>query len=149
MYELTLKRRVSIFFGLLFLVIPLSFGGVYLTLDAINYYLSFPDTIVFSSFIIYGVTCFLILTPLAFLSTPPIFLGYQASNSVQRTVSKFIVFCFLTSIIFQIGFRFYFINEFEKRGYIACRGIPSGWTPGMATKYALNEELCLKKTKGG
>ena len=54
MYELTLKRRVSIFLGVLFLVIPLSFGGVYLTLDAINYYLSFPDAIVFSSFIIYG-----------------------------------------------------------------------------------------------
>lgn len=146
MYELTLKRRVSMFFGVLFLVIPLSVGGVYLTLDTINEYLSFPYIIVFSSFIIYGITCFLILTPLTFLSIPPIFLGRQAPDSIQKPVSRFIVFCFLTSIIFQIGFRFYFINEFEKRGYVACQGIPSGWMPGMATKYALNEELCLKKS---
>ncbi|CNE00557.1 Uncharacterised protein [Yersinia mollaretii] len=146
MYELTLKRRVSMFFGVLFLVIPLSVGGVYLTLDAISEYLSFPDVIIFSSLIIYGITCFFILLPLTFLSIPPIFLGRQASDSVQRPVSKFIIVCFLTSIIFQIGFRFYFINEFEKRGYIACQGIPSGWMPGMATKYAISEELCSKKS---
>lgn len=146
MYELTLKRRIFIFFGVLFLFIPLGAGGVYLTVDAINEYLSFPDIIIFSSFTIYGITCFLILLPLVFISLPPVFLGRQASISIQKPVSKFIVLCFLTSIFFQIGFRFYFVNEFEKRGYMACQGIPSGWTPGMATKYAISEELCLKKS---
>ncbi|MEA9391758.1 hypothetical protein SJI19_14610 [Acerihabitans sp. TG2] len=145
MYNLTLKIRITMFFGILFLFIPLGLGGLYLALDGIDVYLSFPDVFVFSSFIIYGFTFFLIIFPLVFISTYPIFLGRQVSCSVQKTISNFIVFCFFFSILFQMGFKFYFISEFEKRGYIACRGIPLGWMPGMATKYATNEALCLKK----
>jgi len=73
MYNLTLKTRISMFFGILFLFIPLGLGGLYLALDRIDVYLSFPDVFVFSSFIIYGFTLFLIIFTLVFVSTYPIF----------------------------------------------------------------------------
>jgi hypothetical protein len=145
MHELTLKRRVYLFLGVIFLFIPLALGGGYIALNSLKEYFSFPNVLNFSSFIIYGILCALILPPLIFISIPPIFLGRKSSDSVQKSVGKFIVYCFFISIIFQIGFSFYFVNELNNKGYIACKGIPSGWMPGMATKYALSENLCSKK----
>lgn len=141
----TLKKRMAILFGVLFLFIPLGCLGLYLFIDSVCFYLSFPEVFVFSSFVIYGVTLILILTPLFFISVIPVFFGRMASHSIQRRVSNFIVFCFFFSIPLQIGFRFYFLNAFEERGYVKCQGIPSGWMPGMATKYAINGVLCTKK----
>jgi len=144
MYELTLKRRIAIFCGFLFLFVPLGCGGVYLSIDSLMLYFSYPNSFVFSSLVIYGITLFLILLPLSFLSFYPVFLGRLASLSIQKKIEVFIFICFSFSIIFQCGFGIYFSNNLEKRGYIACRGIPSGWMPGMATKYVTNEALCSK-----
>lgn len=146
MYELTLKRRIAIFCGFLFLFIPLIYGGAYITTDGLMLYFSFPDSFIFSSFVIYGVALSLILLPLSLLSFYPVFLGRLAHISIQKKVGMFIFICFSFFITLQIGFGIYFSSELERRGYIACRGIPSGWMPGMATRYALNETLCKKKT---
>lgn len=73
MYELTLKSRIGIFLGMIFLLIPLSLGGMYLTVDSLRGYFSYPDIVVFSSFVIYGFTLFLILFPILYLSVHPIF----------------------------------------------------------------------------
>ena len=145
MYELTLKRRIAIFFGFLFLFLPLTCGGGYIAIDSIMLYFSFPESLVFSSFIIYGFALFFIFLPLFFLSFFPVFLGRLAPASIQKNISIFMFICLFFSVILQIGFKFYFVNELEHRGYIACRGVPSGWTPGMATKYVTNEALCSKK----
>ncbi|MEY8711631.1 hypothetical protein [Mangrovibacter phragmitis] len=145
MYELTLKRRVAIFFGVLFLLLPLGCGGLYIALDSVVLYFSFPPAFVFSSFTIYGFTIFLMVIPLAFLSFFPVFFGRLASLSIQKNISLFIFVCFFFFIMLQIVFKLYFESELEHKGYIACRGIPSGWMPGMATKYVTNEVLCSKK----
>lgn len=145
MYELTLKRRVGIFLGFLFLLIPLGGGGLYVALDSLALYFSFPPSFTFSSLTLYGFTMFLIVISLSFLSFPPVFLGRLASLSIQKNISLFIYICIFFFIAVQIGFRFYFVSELEHRGYIACRGIPSGWMPGMATHYVTDEVLCSKK----
>lgn len=147
MYELTLKRRIGIFFGVIFLLIPLSIGGMYMSIDSLIEYFSYPNMIIFSSFIIYGFTLFLIVIPLVYMSVQPIFFGRQANSNVQRLMSRMITYCFICSVIVQIGFKFWFTNHLDNNGYISCKGIPSGWMPGMATKYALSEELCLKKAE--
>jgi len=41
------------------------------------------------------------------------------------------------------SFSMMYKKSLENRGYIECKGTPSGWTPGMATKYALNKSYCL------
>lgn len=145
MYELTLKRRISIFIGVLFLIIPLACGGLYISLDSMTIYFSFPESFTFSSLVIYGFSFFLIIIPLTFLSFYPIFLGRLADINIQKKASRCIYICFFVFFIVQVGFGFYFVNELEHRGYIACRGIPSGWMPAMATKYVTHEELCSKK----
>lgn len=145
MYELTLKRRIAIFFGVLFFLIPLGGGGLYIALDSVATYFSFPPAFVFSSFTIYGFTIFLMVIPLVFISFFPVFLGRLVSLSTQKNISLFMFICFFFFILLQIGFKLYFVSELEHRGYIECRGIPSGWMPGMATKYVTNEVLCSKK----
>lgn len=145
MYELTLKRRIGIFFGVIFLIIPLSLGGLYLFVDSFFEYFSFPDSFVFTSAFIYGLTGFFILTLVVFLSIKPIFLGKQFSLNVQTKVSKFMFACLIFSVVFQVIFFILFTNKLNSLGYIACKGIPIGWTPGMGTKYVTNEVLCSKK----
>jgi len=107
MYELTLKRRVGVFFGVVFLFIPLSLGGAYLSIDSLFEYFSFPDSFVFTSAFIYGLTGFFILIPMIFLSIKPIFIGKQFSVSVQYKVSKFMIACLIFSVVFQVIFLFY------------------------------------------
>lgn len=108
MYELTLKRRISIFFGVLFLLIPLGCGGLYIALDSVAIYFSFPPSFVFSSFTVYGFTIFLMVIPLTFLSFFPVFLGRLASLPIQKNISLFIFVCFFFFIALQIGFKLYF-----------------------------------------
>nr|SHO17372.1 Putative uncharacterized protein [Moritella viscosa] len=42
-------------------------------------------------------------------------------------------------------FDLFYIGELESKGYITCKGVPSGWTPGMGTQYVLDLSLCDKK----
>jgi len=143
MSVLTLKERFFLLLGVVLLYIPLSFSSLYVTFDGLSSYFSFPAVFVFSSLIIYGFLGGLVFISLVFISIPPIFLGRKSSDSVQKIIGKFILYCFYASVVSQLVFRFYFINVLEQKNYIACQGIPSGWMPGMATKYALNKELCV------
>ncbi|MBS0849868.1 hypothetical protein [Citrobacter sp. JGM124] len=145
MYELTLKRRVGIFLGVVFLFIPLSLGGLYLFIDSFFNYFSFPDSFVFTSAFIYGLTGFFILFSMVFLSIKPIFLGKQFSLIVQYKVNKFMIACLIFSFVFQVIFFILFTDKLNSLGYIACKGTPIGWTPGMGTKYVTAEVLCSKK----
>lgn len=67
----------------------------------------------------------------------------QAINMMSRHIRAFKLICILL-IIACISFPHMYKNNLQKRGYIACNGVPSGWMPGMATKYAINESLCHK-----
>lgn len=142
MYELTLNRRIGIFFGVLFIFIPLSLGGAYLFIDKLFEYFSFPDSFIFTSAFIYGLTGFFILIPMIFLSIKPIFIGKQFSLNVQYKVNKFMIVCLIISVVFQVIFFISFTNKLNNLGYIACKGTPIGWTPGMGTRYVIDEDLC-------
>lgn len=143
MVEIKIKKRISMFFGILFLLTPLIFGGVYMSVDSLLIYFSFPDDFVFSSFIIYGITSALVLAPVVVLSLYPIFFGRMAPLSFQKKLSRFIIISFFVSVVSQFFFKMYFENELRSRGYIACQGTPLGWTPMMATKYVTDKKLCL------
>jgi hypothetical protein len=64
-----------------------------------------------------------------------------AFNIMNRHIRTFKLTCVLL-IIACVTFPLMYKNNLQKRGYIACKGVPSGWMPGMATKYVINEQLC-------
>ena len=49
------------------------------------------------------------------------------------------------SICEVLIFSSFYKKELLSRNYIACSGIPSGWMPGLATKYVKEKSLCEKK----
>lgn len=51
-----------------------------------------------------------------------------------------IVFSICAVLIFSSIYK----KELLSRTYIACSGIPSGWMPGLATKYVKEKSLCEK-----
>ena len=51
-----------------------------------------------------------------------------------------IVFSICAMLIFSSIYK----KELLSRNYIACSGIPSGWMPGLATKYVKEKSLCEK-----
>lgn len=73
------------------------------------------------------------------------FYGFPIPADRSKSIYKIAIFFFVMSLAAPIVFSFIYVNKIESKGYIRCQGIPSGWMPGMATKYATSEQLCSKK----
>ncbi|WP_261641160.1 hypothetical protein [Erwinia mallotivora] len=142
MQEFPLKRRVLIFFGVIFIYVPLIVGGTWLSAYMLSEYLSLPLELTYSSFVVYGFSAALILTPVAFTSIWPIFYGRRVSAKTQKYLSKYVVLAFVITLASQIGFKIYYTSLLDKNGYIACPGTPKAWTPGMATRYVKDSRHC-------
>jgi len=142
MQEFPFKRRVGMFFGMLCLYVPLILVGGLLSLTTLKEYFAFPSELSFSSFFVYGFSAVFILTPVAFFSLWPIFLGRRVSIEIQKYLTKYMIVVFVITVAFQIGFQFYFLNKLEDKGYVACPGAPKSWIPGMATRYVKNIKFC-------
>lgn len=139
------KRLFFVFFDISLLLI--TFLSVYFGVNRLITYLLYPDVIVFSFFTVFSILFFLLTMPIIALSVNPIGKGRQANIVFQKNMAKTIILGLLFIIISTILFNVIFTNNLNKEGYIKCRGIPSGWMPGMAVKYALSEELCMKKAE--
>jgi hypothetical protein len=142
MCEFPFKRRVGMFLGMIFLYAPLIVGGAWLSLITLKEYFSFPSELSFSSFFVYGFSAVFILSPVAFFSLWPIFLRRRVSIEIQRYLIKYMIVMFIATIIFQIGFKIYYLNELDVKGYVACPGTPTAWIPGMATRYVKDPQGC-------
>ena len=73
------------------------------------------------------------------------FYGVPMSAEKSKSIYKIALIIFVMSLITPGIFSFVYVDKIESKGYIKCQGMPSGWMPGMATKYVINEKLCLKK----
>ncbi|RKQ41416.1 DUF1240 domain-containing protein [Enterobacter sp. R1(2018)] len=142
MQNFPFKRRVGMFLGMLCLYVPLILGGGLLSLTTLKEYFAFPTELSFSSFFVYGFSAVFILTPVAFFSLWPIFLGRRVSIEIQKYLTKYMIAMFIITIAFQVGFKFYFLNKLEAKGYVACPGAPEAWMPGMATRYVKDPQHC-------
>lgn len=140
------KRRLGMFLGLLCLYVPLILGGGLLSLITLKEYFSFPDELSFSSFFVYGFSAVFILTPVAFFSLWPIFLGRRVSIEIQKYLTKYMFAVFIVTVAFQVGFKVYFSSKLEGKGYVVCPGTPKAWMPGMATRYVKNIKFCSQKS---
>lgn len=142
MQDFPFKRRIGMFFGMLCLYVPLILGGGLLSLTTLKEYFAFPSELLFSSFFVYGFSAVFILTPVAFFSLWPVFIGRRVSIEIQRYLTKYMIVVFIITIAFQIGFKFYFSNKLEDKGYVVCPGTPKAWMPGMATRYVKYPQIC-------
>lgn len=135
-------KAIAAFF--LFFIIGL--GVFYFSIQEIIEYFKFHDVIIYS-----WMDCFaLVFSFVVFLfSIYPIhiaFYGIPIPAGKSRGIYKTAIVFFAASLVIPIVFSFIYAKKIESKGYIQCQGIPSGWMPGMATKYAINEDLCLKKS---
>ncbi|HGN9109582.1 TPA: hypothetical protein ACK1J9_001556 [Enterobacter hormaechei] len=142
MEDFSFKRRVGMFFGMLCFYVPLILWGGLLSLTTLKEYFAFPSELSFSSFFVYGFSAVFILTPVAFFSLWPIFLGRRVSIKIQRYVTKYMIAVFIITVAFQIGFKVYFSNKLEGKGYVVCPTPPKAWIPGMATSYVKDPQRC-------
>ncbi|MCZ4060575.1 DUF1240 domain-containing protein [Pantoea sp. LMR881] len=77
-----------------------------------------------------------------FFSLWPIFLGRRVSVKIQKYVNNYMITVFIATVAFQIGFKVYFSNKLEDKGYVVCPGTPKAWMPGMATRYVKDPQRC-------
>jgi len=136
-------RLKSFFAFFVFFMIGLSV--FYFSIQELIEYSHFHEVIIYS-----WLDCFTFLFSF-FVFIFSIYPGYIAFYGVvmpedkSKSVYKIAIIFFVMSLVIPIVFSFIYVNKIESKGYIKCQGIPSGWMPGMASKYVTNEALCLKK----
>lgn len=146
MEKIPLKMRCIAFSFIVFLLTPLCIFIMYILVDELRDWSESPDILVFSSLsIAAGVIAPLFLIILVIISIEPIFKGRRASIMLQTVCSKLLYLLMIIGFVVNLGFNYYYTGKLVEQGYTKCRGIPSGWMPGMATKYAKSESLCYLK----
>ncbi|WP_050413825.1 DUF1240 domain-containing protein [Yersinia kristensenii] len=119
----------------------------YFSIQELIEYFKFHDVIIYS-----WMDCFaLFFSFVVFLfSIYPIhvaFYGVPLPPDKSKGTYKTVLVFFAVSLVIPIIFSFIYVSKIESKGYIPCQGTPSGWMPGMATKYVTSEDLCLKKSE--
>lgn len=138
-----MKEKARALFSILILM-SISILSLYLWIDELSGYLKFKDVIIFSWM---SVSLFFIPLTLPF----PTYWFYSflvfghdvALVKVNRVITYFKWVC-IFSIITSILMSFFYVSTLKYKGYTTCKGIPSGWMPGMATKYVISKDLCNK-----
>lgn len=137
-----MMKKTKAFFSI-FIVLTVSLLSFCFWLGELSYYLEFHDEIVFS-----WMSLSLISIPIVF--TFPLYwffllLRYDQKSALGKVnkimpLFKFIcVFAFVLSCTISLGY----LSVLKSKDYIRCSGVPSGWTPGTASKYVVNKKLCI------
>lgn len=138
-----MKRRLRAVVSILILM-SISFLSLYFWIDEVLEYLRFKDVILFSWM---SVSLFFIpltlLFPTYWFVLSLLFEHDVAFNKENRVIPYFKWVC-IFSIITSILISFSYVSILKCEGYDSCKSIPSGWMPGMATKYVISKELCNK-----
>lgn len=139
-----MKDKIRPFFATL-IILAMCVFCVLFGIVLFDEYYSFGNVIIFSWFSFSIIVLpFVLIFPLFYF----ILFLFKDSDYAFKKMNGFIWIFKLTCIVLivlGIVFSLTYTNSLSERGYIKCKGIPSGWMPGMATKYVTSEALCLKK----
>lgn len=127
------------------LFLAASGGSFYFSLLHIMEYFDWHNVIIFSW-----------MTLFVFVFSPAFFIFSAAPGYVAiygkpmninrlRTISKALLYLFFLAISGAVVFSVAYVNTLESKGYTQCKGIPSGWLPGTAVKYAVEDGACKSK----
>jgi hypothetical protein len=131
------------FFALL-IILGLNVLCVFLGLSEFGDYFSYGNVIVFSWLSVSLIALPLILFfPLCYF-TLFLFKSEEYATQVMGQYVGYLKILFVIIITVGIAFSLFYKNDLTGRGYIACKGIPSGWMPGTATTYVLDPALCSR-----
>ncbi|MGV3346211.1 hypothetical protein ACGVWS_10910 [Enterobacteriaceae bacterium LUAb1] len=138
-----INRFWFVFFDLILVLVTVA--SFYFGIERMFVYFSYPKFFIFSVFSVFSVLFFMISIPILILSFSPICIGIQSKIVFQKKMARLILISLSFIIILSLVFNIYYLSVIRSKGYIKCNGIPSGWMPMMAAKYAASEALCLKK----
>ena len=138
-----LKQRVITFFGVIFFL-AISVGISYLSIFKLREYLSYPDVVIFSFWVTFAAAFLFFFSPLLAMLFPVIFTGKQISVTSGKKLLKTTFILLGLSVLGMFIFSEKYTTSLMHKGYTECRGIPSGWMPGMAKKYAIEPSLCTQ-----
>jgi len=141
---ITLKQRLWGGLSMFFLFIPLFFLVVWVGLDDISNGLAFPPSVSFQWITMFIPFSLLMMLPLFILIIPSIFTGKEMAAKYAVPLVKIMFGGFVVAILAAILYAVYYTNQLEQRGYVACKGTPSGFTPGAGKQYVTDLSLCKK-----
>lgn len=139
---ITLKQRVIALFSMIFILIPIAVGFVWFGLHVLIGNWGFPQSLVFSWQTIFVLFTPLISGPLFIMGIPVVLYGKDLSDKYSLPLIKVMVGGMILGLITSVIYGFYFTGQLEQRGYIPCRGVPSGHMPGMGKQYVTDISLC-------
>ena len=142
----TMKQRIGLLLWVIFFIIPLLIAFLWMGIDTMSDYLSFPSSLVYSLGGVILLFSPILLIPLIVLTIPPVFIGKQMVSKNALLLLKFMVYGCVCAIISATLFSFIYLSELEKRGYLPCRGIPTGYMPGMGKRYVTDLSLCKNRS---
>ena len=138
-----LKQRVIAFFGVVFFL-AISVGISYLGIFKLREYLSYPDIVNFSFWVTFAAAFFFFFSPLLAMIFPVIFTGKQITIASGKKLLKTTFIILGLTVLGMFIFSERYTASLMHKGYTECQGIPSGWMPGMAKKYAIEPSLCTQ-----
>ncbi|WHP78801.1 hypothetical protein MQ089_09715 [Edwardsiella anguillarum] len=137
------KQRVIAFVGVIFFM-GLAVGISYLGMYKLTEYLSYPDVINFSFWVFFAAAFFFFFSPLLAMLFPIVFTGKQISVTSGKKLLKAVFIILGLTVLGMFIFSERYTASLMDKGYTECPGIPSGWMPGIAKKYAIEPSFCAQ-----
>lgn len=137
------KQRVIVFFGVTFFLV-VSIGVSYLGIYKLNEYLSYPGVVNFSFWVVFAAAFLFFFAPLLAMLFPVIFTGKQITVTLGKKLLKTMCVILGLTVLGMLMFSERYTTSLIDKGYVECLGIPLGWMPGMAKKYAIEPSLCTQ-----
>lgn len=117
-----------------------SFLGIF----KLREYLSYPDVVNFSYWVVFAASFFFFFSPLLVIIFPVIFTGKQITVSSGKKLLKTTFIILGLTVLGMFIFSERYTTSLIHKGYTVCQGIPSGWMPGKAKKYVIEPSLCTQ-----
>lgn len=119
-------------------------GVSFLDIFKLREYLSYPDVVSFSYWVVFAASFFFFFSPLLVIIFPVIFTGKQITVSSGKKLLKTTFIILGLTVLGMFIFSERYTTSLIHKGYTVCQGIPSGWMPGIAKKYAIEPSLCTQ-----
>lgn len=126
-------------------MLALSAGASWVGLLSLREYLAFPQVVVFSTGAICLIFSCMVILPLTLAGFYTAVKGQRLPEKKSYRLFRWFIGGLIIAVVSGFTFKFYYQYQLKERGYAACKGIPTGWMPGLSTKYALNDALCRQK----
>ena len=138
----SIKQRLTTLLGVLFFFIPLVGLIFYVALESFMEILTFESSVVFSWQTVFFLFIPLLSIYVLVITVPVVFYGRELSFKYGYLAIKVMLGGLIVGLITSVVYGGYFTNQLEQRGYIPCRGVPSGYMPGMGKQYVTDISLC-------